>query len=147
MYWFSGLYKEMCEKAERLQKEWIFHQSDYYCKRGDREDGFEEFLTDKEISEMSEKEKENSKSNRIWLPKEYQIRNRLFLIGTQLQNTWRLNEYYEKFLKDNDKMREIEDWFKGKVGNISDVKALIFYMEGYDMVWLNDKKEWVEIKK
>lgn len=143
---FSGLYKEMCEKAERLQKEWIWKQPLYYCERGDREDGFEEFLSEKEISEKSEREKEDFKSKNIWLPKGHQIKNILLLTGIQGQNKITLDEYYEKFLKNEDKMREINGWFKGKVGDINDAKALIFYMEENGMTWHHEEKEWVEKK-
>lgn len=144
---FSGLYKEMCEKAERLQKDWILQQSDYYCKRGDRKDGFEEFLSEKEISGMSNEAMENFKSNRIWLPRGYQVINRLLPTGIQGQNNLMMN-CYKEFREDKDKMKDIGDRLKDKVGDINDVKALIFYME-YEcgMTWDYDKKEWVEIKK
>jgi len=37
---FSGLYKKMCEKAERVQKDWMPQEWDDCCEKGDYKDGF-----------------------------------------------------------------------------------------------------------
>ena len=144
---FSGLYRKMCEKAERLQYEWIPRRwDDAYFERGDYRDGLADIVRQKE---MSEEEMKKFKAKYVWLPRGHDIEDRM--LGASRPPKIRdlvLEHYHNDFLKNKEKMKEIEDRFKDKVGDIWDVKALMFVMEyRFRSVWDFDKQEWIEIKK
>jgi hypothetical protein len=142
---FSGLYKKMCEKATRLQNEWVPQQWDDCCKKGDYSDGYVDIVRHEK---MSKEQMEKFKENNVWLPRKYQIEERLFGWGIQKLKDLAIKRFNDEFLLDTEKMKEIKDKFKDKKGDIWDVKALIFIMEyRFRSKWDYDKEEWIKIKK
>ena len=146
---FSGLYKKMCEKAERLQYEWIPRNwDDAYFERGDYRDEVADIVRQEG---MSEEEMKKFKAKYAWLPRENDLRDGRMLGASMPHKVkkWVLVEHYQNdFLKNKEKMKEIENRFKDKVDDIWDVKALMFVMEyRFRSVWNFDKQEWIEIKK
>ena len=145
---FSGLYRKMCEKAERLQYEWIPRKWGDACfERGDYRDGFADIVRQKG---MSEEEMKKFKAKYVWLPRENDLKESRMLGASRPPKIrdFALEHYHNDFLKNKEKMKEIEDRFKDKVGDIWDVKALMFVMEyRFRSVWDFDKQEWIEIKK
>ncbi len=143
---FSGLYRKMCEKAERIQYEWIPQQWDDCFKKGDHRDGLADIVRQKE---MPEEEIKKFKAKYAWLPRGHDIKDRM--LGASRPPKIRdlvLEHYHNDFLKNKEKMKEIENRFKDKVDDIWDVMALMFVMEHrFRSVWDFDKQEWIEIKK
>ena len=133
----------MCEKAERLQYEWVLRQWDFCSKKGDYGDGSADIVSQKE---MSEEEIKNFKANYVWLPREYDIKDRMLGWGNPKLRDLALDRY-NKYLEDEERMKEIEDKFKDKVDDIWDVKALIFLMgHRFKSAWDFDRQDWVEIQ-
>jgi uncharacterized protein (UPF0335 family) len=91
---------------------------------------------------------EKFKENNVWLPRKYQIEERLFGWGIQKLKDLAIKRFNDEFLLDTEKTKEIKDKFKDKKGDIWDVKALIFIMEyRFRSKWDYDKEEWIKIKK
>ncbi len=145
---FSGLYRKMCEKAERLQYEWIPQQWDDCFKKGDYRDGLADIVRQKE---MPEEKMKKFKAKYAWLPRENDLRESRILEASmphKIKKWVLVRHYHNDFLKNKEKMKEIENRFKDKVDDIWDVKALMFVMEHrFRRVWDFDKQEWIEIKK
>jgi len=91
--------------------------------------------------------RENFKDNHVWLPKEFQIRERMFGFGIAALRKITEERFYQEFLKDEEKVKKIKEKFIDKEGDIMDVLALLFIMEyRFKKEWDFAKEEWVEIK-
>ena len=135
---FSGLFKKMCETAELIQREWEPKDWDSYCERGDLEDGFVEDVNLNMIS------KDELKENYIWLPKNYEIRERLFpkFAGGAVKIIELIEKQFSEFIED--KVEQIKTHFSEKPDNIMDVLAVLFVMEYRSRkAWNFDTGEWV----
>jgi hypothetical protein len=123
---FSGLYKKMWETADRIQHEWEPQQWDNYCEHGDRYDGLAEIVPEEKVS----KEKADElRANFVWLPEEYQIRERLFpkFARGAAKLIELIEEQYSEF-RDNS-IEKIRRQFSEKPDNIMNVLAVLFVME------------------
>ena len=143
---FSGLYRKMCEKAERLQYEWIPQQWDDCFKKGDYRDGLADIVRQKE---MSKEEMKKFKAKYVWLPRGHDIEDRMLGASRPPKIRDLVSEHYHnEYLKKEEKMKEIDNKFKDKVDDIWDVKALMFVMEyRFKSVWDYKKEEWAKIKR
>lgn len=142
---FSGLYREMCGEAKWLQKEWVPRKNDYYCERGDYEDGPAEFLYPEEVPK-GEEEIKNFKSKYVWLPRGFHIIERVLGEGIPKLINSTVSRYYE-FLKDEEKLKDIEDRFKDKVDDIMNVNALVFCGYEFGRFWDFEQQDWIEIHR
>ncbi len=139
---FSGLYKKMCETADRIQREWEPQQWDNYCEHGDRHNGLTKFVQEEKIS----KEKADElRANYVWLPKEYEIIERLlpkFARGAA-KLIELIKEQYSEFIYNH--VEIVKSQFSEKPVNIMDVLAVLFFMEyKAHKVWNFDSEEWVD---
>lgn len=148
MHYFSGLYKKMCEKAVEIQKLWKekIQTWDSYCEKGDYENDFSRTVnlrgkTQEEIEELIE--------NNVWLPLEYDIRERVFRtyglasIRELVEKSY--SDYLGKYWENKEKLKKIKEHFEGD--EISNALALMFVMEKYyKKRWDFEEQDWVEIK-
>lgn len=145
MHYFSGLYKKMCEKAVEIQRIWRekidpWHE---FCRKGDHEDGFGETVG----FGMSEEEIEELIENNVWLPLEYQIREKLFRsyglasIIELVEKSY--SEYIREYSENKEELKKMREHFEGdEIGN---VLALMFVMKRYyKKQWDFEKQEWIE---
>lgn len=96
---FSGLYRKMSEKAQRIQYEWIPEQWDDCFERGDYRDGSADIVRQKE---MPKEEMENFKAKQVWLPRNYHI-NRMLGVRPPKVRDLVLDRYHNEFLKNEQK--------------------------------------------
>lgn len=140
---FSGLYKKMCEKAVEIQKLWRekIQTWDEYCRKGDYENGFSETVS---LGGMSEEEREGLIDNNVWLPLEYQMRDKLFRTHGLVSIRELVEKQYCEYWEDEERIKKIREHFEGN--EISNVLALMFVMKKYyKKQWDFDKKDWAEI--
>ena len=149
MHYFSGLYKKMCEKAVKIQELWREKIGDWdeYCAKSDHEDDFSSTV---HLKGMTEEEIEDLVKNNVWLPLDYQIREKLFRthglasIRELVEKSY--SDYLSEYLENKEKLNKIREHFEQD--EIMTVLALMFIMKKYYIKqWDFDKQEWVEIKK
>jgi len=136
---FSGLFKKMCKTAELIQRKWEPEEWDSYCEKGDCDDGF---VKDVHLNMIS---KEDLKKNYIWLPKHYEIRERLFpmFAGGAVKIIESIEKQFSEFIKDN--IEQVQSHFSEKPDNIMNVLAVLFVMECRSpKVWNFDTEEWTK---
>lgn len=145
MHYFSGFYKKMCEKAVKIQELWREKIEDWdnYCAKSDHEDGFSSTV---HLKGMTEEEIEDLVKNNVWLPLDYQIRERLFRthglasIRELVEKSY--SDYLHEHLENEEKLNEIREPFKQD--EIMNVLALMFVMEKYyEKRWDFDEDNWV----
>jgi len=67
---FSGLYKEMCEKAIEIQTRWNPQKHDCHCQKGDWKDGPASYI-------LTDVKKEDVEDSFVWLPLDDELLERI----------------------------------------------------------------------
>jgi len=136
MEWFSGKYKKMCEKAERLQQIWIPQDWDYYYRKGDYEDGYS--ITRVSLKSISEPIEEWKESH-TWLPLDIELEERVLRREINSIDNLTLEKYYKY-------REEVVDEIKNefKEDEVLRVIALMFAMRyRFKQVWNDEEGEWI----
>lgn len=146
MNYFSGLYKKMCVNAEEIQGLWreLIQNWDEYCSKEDLEDGFGQEV---HIGEMTEDEIEELIGNNVWLPLEYQIREKLFRTYGLASIRDLVENKYAKYLSDIcnnlEELNLLKEHFEE--AEISNAISLMFVMKKYHKKqWDFEKQNWIE---
>lgn len=136
MEWFSGKYKKMCEKAERLQEPWNPVEWEYYCEKGDYVDG--DVLNQVHLG-IIEEPIDQWKENNIWLPTETDLIERVIPIGIDKINQYRMEKYTKYVYEENKQL--IEE--SSNKDDVVKILALKFAMKRWGFDWDDEKEEWV----
>jgi len=135
----------MCEKAVEIQKLWRdkIRTTDNYCKKGDYEDDFSRTVN---LGGMEEEEIEELISNNVWLPRDFNIQERIFRDYGLASIRKLVEDSYGEYLSNEERVKRVKEYFKGD--EIMNVLALMFAMEKYyNKRWDYKNEEWIEIKR
>lgn len=146
MNYFSSLYKKMCENAVEIQSLWKerIQNWDEYCSKEDLEDGFGQEV---HLGGMTEDEIEELIGNNVWLPLEYQIREKLFRTHGLASIRDLVEKEYSKYLSDicnnSEELNLLRKHFEG--AEIVNAISLMFVMKKYNKKqWDFIKQNWIE---
>lgn len=145
---FSGYFKIMCAKATEVQRLWPEldrpeQEWDYCCPKGEYQDGIIHSLHMKELPKAAEKE---FFANNIWLPQEFQIRERLFpRVAYRIQGIIKnLNDAYYAYWKSNKAEPFLNEHIQDR--EREHARALMFIMEySFRKEWVDKNNEWESI--
>lgn len=146
MHYFSGHYKKMCAKAEEIQKRWKDNIQDWdeYTPKGDYKDGhgWQVQVKIDDVDEIIE--------NNIWLPLDYQIKERLFksygIKNLREKIEKECSSFITEYLKNKEKSKKIESCFGDNRTEIWNALTLMYWMRKYcQKIWDFDKEDWVKI--